>query len=157
MWSGVQYCHKTNVKSNLDLHTPLYTYFWFTYYFFTYYSKYYILQFDIHTFLNVLKFNIRTLLNVHKFNICTSSMLSKVSISNSSALSKVHILNLSTYLKKKYFLSSFARFLTFCFEQGMLMSGSQHAQTLLRIWDKRSWWRQLHFTVRSNSFSKVWF
>jgi hypothetical protein len=37
----------------------------------------------------------------------------------------------------------------------MLMSGSEHAQTLLR--EKKEKELQIHFTVRSTSFRKVWF
>ncbi len=32
------------------------------------------------------------------------------------------------------------------------------AVNMLKLyWEKRNWWLQLHFTVRSTSFSKVWF
>ncbi len=73
-------------------------------FFLAYYSKY------------VLKLYIRTSLNLLEFDKYTSSTLSKVGISNSSTLSKVRILNLLSTHLGYYFLSSLARFLTFCFE-----------------------------------------
>ncbi len=89
----------TFLQSNLDLRTPLNTYFWLSYFKKkTYYTKY-VLEFNICTLLEALEFNIRTLLNILKFNVHSLSTLSKVRILNSSTFSKVRISNLSTYLE----------------------------------------------------------
>jgi hypothetical protein len=72
-----------NIQSNLDLRTPLYTYFWLTYFFFFFkHITPYVLQCDLGSSFYVLKFGICTL----------------------STLSRSHILNLSAYIKFEYVL-----------------------------------------------------
>ncbi len=124
---------KNSIQSNLDLRTAWYydlrtfvirtVFFWRI-------TLYTYIKFDIRTLVYVLDFDIRTSVFWYTTSCWWRDCWTKNELVKCSALS--------------FRFCKFFHLLVW----GMLMSGSQHAQSL----QKRNWWLSLHFTVRSTSF-----
>jgi hypothetical protein len=127
-----EYTCKCYVQSNLDLRTPLFTYFRFMYYF---------------VFNELL--HERTRIWYRYFEYV-----------NQSTYIEFEYIKQSTYIKFEYVLRVILSF-QFCkfFDLLFWVRHADEWQSTCSnsIEREKNWWLQLHFTVRFISFSKVWF
>jgi hypothetical protein len=132
---------------------------------FTYSSIYvlsiYVLFIKTYYSIYVLKFDLRTWIQYTYFEYIKQSTYFKFEYVKQSKYIEFGYVKLSTYIEFEYVLRvihsfQFCKFfLLFVLSKACWWWVAVNMQKL--YCEKRNWWLQIHFTVRSTLFSKVWF